>query len=398
MLNDITINFYSKDNLVMRKKYGQYMTPFNIIKKSLDDEEIKLYNNILEPSIGTGQFIDYIIKLNKKANITGIELDNELFTDVTKSYSKYIKKNQIKLINQDFLKHQFVSENLFDLIIGNPPYFEMNLTNEQKKDYNEIISGRVNIYSLFIFKCINLLKEKGRLIFVIPTSLLSSKYFEKLRWYIYKTCNIVDIITLNSNDFTDALQSTMIFKLDKLEQNKISNNKFIVNIGSTIIFSEKYNLIDDLISNKKFIQDLNCKVKTGNIIWNQYKQKLSNVKTNNNVMLVYPRNLIKDKIEEITHDTKKQYIQIDKNPIFGPLIVINRIIGIKSISLKPVLVESNNVPYYFENHINIITGDLANLKIIFNSLKKSETNNFIKNIIGNTQLSKTELETMIPIF
>jgi hypothetical protein len=77
--------------------------------------------------------------------------------------------------------------------------------------------------------------------------------------------------------------------------------------------------------------------------------------------------------------TKKQYIKINVEPIKAPFIVINRIIGIKEISLKPVLVEeTNNESYLFENHINVITGKLDDLKIIYNSLCKPEIITFIK--------------------
>ena len=81
----------------------------------------------------------------------------------------------------------------------------MCLNNEEKKIFIEIIRGRVNIYSIFIYKCIGMLKPNGKLKFVIPTSLLSSKYFEKLRYYTHKTCIIENIEILGSNDFRDAL-------------------------------------------------------------------------------------------------------------------------------------------------------------------------------------------------
>ena len=114
--------------------------------------------------------------------------------------------------------------------------------------------------------------------------------------------------------------------------------------------------------------------------------------------LIYPRNLIGGKIVFKKDDKKKQYINIDKEPIEAPFIVINRIVGIKDITLKPVLIEASTDKYFFENHINVITGNIDDLKIIHNSLSKPETSNFIKNIIGNTQLSKNELLYMIPIF
>jgi hypothetical protein len=196
----------------------------------------------------------------------------------------------------------------------------------------------------------------------------------------------------------------MIFVIKKINKDKEKNNgNFIIKLGDTVIFNEnaeKYNLE---LKDKKFIKDLNCNVKTGSVVWNQHKESLTNEKKNSkkeNIILVYPRNLNskKNKLDPSSHDKKKQYLdskKYTKHPISGPIIAINRIIGIKDITLNPVLLE--NGEYYFENHINTISGDLKNLKIIYEALKKPKTVDFIKNIIGNTQLSKTELETMVPI-
>jgi adenine-specific DNA-methyltransferase len=394
MYNNITTEFYSKDNLEIRKENGIYITPYSIIEKCFENEKIHKLD-ILEPSFGSGQFIDIIIKLlgKKKANIIGTELYKDLFDSVK---NKYSGNKNIQLLNQDFLTWK--TDKKFDLIVGNPPYFEMELSLQQKKDFDEIISGRVNIYSLFIYKSIQMLEPDGKLIFVIPTSLLSGKYFEKLRFYINKTCNIEDIIMLGSKDFEDALQSTMIFKITKLSETTKSNINYVIKFSNTIIFSNEYKDINKLIKGKKFINDLDCDVKTGNIVWNQHKDKLDNKKKNSDyIPLIYPRNLIDNKIVFKSDDKKKQYIKIDKEPITAPFIIINRIIGIRDITLKPVLIEESVDKYFFENHINVITGKLDNLKIIYNSLSKPETAKFIKNIIGNTQLSKNELLHMIPI-
>jgi hypothetical protein len=116
-----------------------------------------------------------------------------------------------------------------------------------------------------------------------------------------------------------------------------------------------------------------------------------------NIPLIYPRNLKNGKITFIKDDKKPQYIKynVDIKPISAPVIAINRIVGLDSVSLHPVLIETGK--YFFENHINVITGSIDNLRLIEKSLSSSKTIEFIKKIIGNTQLSKTELETMIPI-
>jgi adenine-specific DNA-methyltransferase len=388
ILSDKTKQFYDTVSLEQRKKEGQYMTPFSMIYKSFESIDIDKNEHILEPSFGTGQFIDILSEKGFK-NIYGVEKDKEIF--------KLQKKNK-KFINNDYLQTNFDCK--FGLIIGNPPYFEFKPDDETKKKFKDVISGRPNMYSLFIKKGIDELKENGILSFIIPTSLLSSKYFEQTRFYIYKYCNIERIHKQNTNDFEDALQKTMIFQIKKRPTDEKTDNKFIVNIGDTIIFSEEYDKINQYIQNKKCIKDLDCSVKTGNIVWNQVRDNNNEILTNddkNTILLVYPRNLVDGEIKIVKDDKKPQYMK--KNDRFNvfeaPVIAINRIIGNGCITFKPVLIKKGT--YYFENHINVITGTLIKLKLIMTSLKDEETVDFVKNIIGNTQLSKTELETMVPI-
>ena len=387
-LNKLTIEFYNKATLTDRKANGQYMTSSDIVSKSLTIEVDK-NKPVLEPSCGTGQFIDCLVAQGY-TNITAVEKDTKLYDMV-----KLI--DNINFINADYLTTKFNSK--FGLIAGNPPYFEIS-NSLVDKQFSEVISGRPNIYTLFLKKGIDELEDKGVLVFVIPTSLLSSKYFEKMRLYIIKYCNIERIEKLNSDNFDNALQNTMIFQIKKRNINKENNKKFIVKIGSTIIFSPEYKSINKYLIGKTFIKDMGCSVKTGNIVWNQFRDKydLFTNTSEGNIPLIYPRNITSGKlILDCDNEKKFQYIKPNNlnKTIKGPVIVINRIIGINSISLNPVLIEEGN--YYFENHINIISGKLEQLKIILSSLKSQETTDFIKNIIGNTQLSKTELETMIPI-
>ena len=113
MYNNITTEFYSKDNLEIRKENGIYITPYSIIEKCFENEKIHKLD-ILEPSFGSGQFIDIIIKLlgKKKANIIGTELYKDLFDSVK---NKYSDNKNIQLLKQDFLTWK--TDKKFDLIL-----------------------------------------------------------------------------------------------------------------------------------------------------------------------------------------------------------------------------------------------------------------------------------------
>lgn len=68
MYSDITEKFYEKDNLDIRKENGIYITPYSIINQCFEGEKIDGLD-ILEPSFGSGQFIDVGIKLLEKKKL-----------------------------------------------------------------------------------------------------------------------------------------------------------------------------------------------------------------------------------------------------------------------------------------------------------------------------------------
>ena len=105
MYNSLTTDFYEKDNLEVRKENGIYITPYNIIKKCFDNEDISKYKDILEPSFGTGQCIDVLIDLikNKKGKSIVLIQDIPIFINV--------------LFPDDVWKH--IKQFLFDPAITN---------------------------------------------------------------------------------------------------------------------------------------------------------------------------------------------------------------------------------------------------------------------------------------
>ena len=100
----------------------------------------------------------------------------------------------------------------------------------------------------------------------------------------------------------------------------------------------------------------------------------------------------------------------------GPAIVVNRITGsVKSSKLRAALIPPK-MKFIAENHVNVIFPPSKqkqirinlgmksaskkislNLKNIVNQLSSIKKLKIIKNITGNTQISKTELENLFPI-
>lgn len=408
-IHEFSIKYTLETDKNYLKQFGQFFTLSSEIMNELIENDAYLLKNekldILEPSAGTGCIILECIKHFKNFSLDAIEIDKNIYNK-TKSFFNLGNTGTVNFINDDFLNYDF-KEKRYDLIIGNPPYFEM-----KKKmileEFNEIVlnSGRINIYSLFIYKCIKLLKPNGKLYFIIPKTILSGKYFSKLRLFIHENCNILDIIKFDNNKlFKKVLQSVIILKiqlrnkLDELEK----RNKFVKYINDNIYFVKDLSNLY-LGENTTTISELNCIVKTGNIVWNQHKELLKDTLNEKNCLLIHSSNIKKNNLiinTEKTNKIKKQYMVIteqNKNLIItGPYIVINRIVGLDPPKLN-IYFEKTNKKCFIENHVNYIKGPITNLTRIYNSLIDSKTITFIKELIGNTQLSQYELENIIPIF
>ncbi len=342
-------------SLESRKKLGQYFTPSEEVYGIINWLGIKKESLVLEPSFGTGQFFEQLLDLTD--NLYGVEIDKEIFTPYN-----------VNCFNEDFLTWK--TDVRFDFIIGNPPYFE---TNKYNKDFEEIVSGRTNIYSLFIKKSIDLLKDGGTLAFIIPTTINTGAYFTGIRNYIIKNCSIVEMYEI---DFPDVEQKTQVMILKK---DYGLSNKFLV-YKKNVIFSRRYKMLNYLVNNFNTVEDLGFVVKTGSIVWNQNKDLLDDTQGS---ILIWNENIK----EELTLN-KKENQRIRKVPDYPYGIVFKRIISKNNYCFV-------DIPFLAENHVNVIYHtDKQKLLELFELLKKSKIERYLKNFTESTQLSKLEVQEM----
>lgn len=388
-----------------KKDFGIFITPKVIIEK-LTDSVIKIahennliINSILEPSCGTCEFVNYIDNIYNDIKIDAVEYNFNIYKRL-----KNLKfRNDVNLINNDFIK--FDNAINYSLGIGNPPYFVCKKEDVPER-YKEFIVGRPNIFGLFILHTLSLLKDNGLLAFIVPKSFLNSIYYSNIRNYIKKTCEIMEIIDFESdNEFIDTEQSTfglILKKLDKINDEP-KDCKYSMNINEDFIFTIDYDELKYLFEGSTTLNKLGLKVRTGNIVWNEHKEKLTH--DENETILIYNTNITKNnqlEIKSFKNDEKKQYIKLDGR--IDTVMVVNRGNGNSKYKLNYAIIEKKI--YLIENHLNEIYSNSKmnkdELIILFNkiaqSFKNPKTQKFIDLFLGNNGLSKTELESIFPIY
>ena len=299
-----------------RKDQGIYYTPTYIVKfiventigNLLKDKKNKLENiKVLDPACGSGSFLikafDYLVSKYKtkdknfeqmklddfgsfskkleilKNNIYGVDLDekaveiaqlNLLLKVAEKRHRLPTMKDNIKTgnslleeleisnkafnWNEEFNK--ILVEGGFDVVVGNPPYFNVSKDHELKNasGYNELSSGVLNSAALFVRKAIVLLKDNGYFGFIIPKSFIYVDSWDKTRKLFFETCDVKYVVD-TGKAFSDVLLEQVIIIGKKTSRNN-SRNKVNL-IGNFGLDNESVNVVSqsELEKKKVFIFD-----------------------------------------------------------------------------------------------------------------------------------------------
>lgn len=171
---------------------------------------------IFEPSFGAGAFvcaiIQKILQQAKENNWTeeeirqhldtvyGIELDEFYYNMTIRNLNEMLKEFNIEH-NWPHLYHQntlyYEPDIKFDIVIGNPPYSRFLQYRPDEKEYIHqhfrFSKGNSDMYIVFFEKCLELLNDTGKLVFITPNTYLRNSSQKLFRTYL-KTNNLVEKI------------------------------------------------------------------------------------------------------------------------------------------------------------------------------------------------------------
>jgi len=359
--------------LSYKSNFGQFMTNEDIadsvvqsIKDIVPDEPM-----VLEPSYGTGNFIRSIKKYIPDAKIDGYEIDKDIFES--------IDIEDVSCYNDDFLFSECHKK--YDLIIGNPPYVELvysfyspNLRYAFKKIYAKKGQGRVNLVHAFMDRGFELLKRGGVIAFLLPSTILSSPWYNEVRKIIYENYSIKTLIP--DVKFKDVAMTVSLLVIKKEK----SGYDFIVKKGDVY-------QIGNMSIDGKTIKELGFKVGIGKYCWSHYKPQLN--KEGNGPKLLYSSYIRENGIvvTENKNKEKMPYINVAEPTIIKDAIVFPRSNGKK---LRMQFIENN--AFAFENHIVYITSVKKRLKKLFSYLNDNKDR--ITALFNSSLLTKSEIENV----
>jgi len=258
----------------LRGSQGQFFTPRNVIDLMIKSLNPKHTEKVLDPACGSGGFLigslshiteSLMDKTDKsesgsqskelvrnefaRNNLYGIDKDSflarvaKIYLAIMGNGSHIFCENSLSDVSkwEGAIKNTFVDDrgNLrtFDVILTNPPFgskikVEKDIIknydlghkwNRTKDGFSKVISIKQNTppQVLFVERCLNLLKDGGRLGIVLPESMLCNPSHEYIVNYIRKKTTILAIISMPEDlfqPFTHAKTCVVILRKEKQEE------------------------------------------------------------------------------------------------------------------------------------------------------------------------------------
>lgn len=111
----------------------------------------------------------------------------------------------------------------FDLVISNPP-FGITIASDVKSKLGSTFSLSESVPSegLFLERCFQLLKPRGRLAIVLPQSVFNSKDMSDVRMFLYRFFNVKCVVSMPRNIFIDTPTLTSLLFAQKKTAEQIA--------------------------------------------------------------------------------------------------------------------------------------------------------------------------------
>ena len=248
-LPNLETKFVAGDTLISINKPDQM--PLRSLEIDRKEEELRQVRK-KHFSARTPKTKEKYRKLDKKirSEISDLLVDGGFSIEETEKLAKWDPYDQNK--GADFFDSEWmfgITEG-FDVVIGNPPYINIENLPIKTKDYlfknYRACKGRTDIYIAFLEKSISILNVKGIMSYILPYAFAMQKYGEKMREILIENHNIREIVDASSyRIFENAIVYNIVliigkYKLQNLTKVRLhySNTDFDVRGGKEFLINQ----------------------------------------------------------------------------------------------------------------------------------------------------------------
>ncbi|WP_348797937.1 N-6 DNA methylase [Flavobacterium adhaerens] len=222
-----------KENSEDEKQYRKYvdsmkssvLTAFYTPPQVIDAISSVLFESglnidkFLEPSAGIGSFIQSFSE-NQSVNVTAYEKD--LLTG--KVLKQLYPKSNIRISSFEEIPEK--EQNSYDVIASNIPFGDtsvFDLSYSRSKDTAKVQAAR-SIHNYFFLKGADMLREGGLLVYITSQGILNSPKNEPIRRALMQDNNLVSVVRLPNNLFTEYAGTEVGSDLIILQKNTAKQN------------------------------------------------------------------------------------------------------------------------------------------------------------------------------
>ncbi len=395
-----------------RKRSGQYLTPRPVAEALVDRVRLRPGMKVLDPGVGTGELLAAVARRQPGADLTGWDVDAGALSAAASLVpgATLERRSAIDPTATDPPAGSGDSGG-YDLVIANPPYFQIPVTPELKRRFGEVISGRANIFALFFKVGLDLLTPAGTLAFIVPPSMNSGAYFEALREHITGRAVISDLTVLEGSRLFEGANTAA--QLLVLEKDRPPDGRFVFEHSEPaagfrrVIFSESPERLRRGFEGRRTLWQLGYEAVTGTVVWNQRRRDLRRAAGAGTVPLIWSRDLHGGGFDPGARagrsgETRPGQI-VSRRSLVGPALLVNRVVGsVGRGELRTAMVPAG-MEFLAENHVNVIRRrpdrraaplDWSGLQT---AIEAPDAGDRARLLTGNTQISASELTHLLPV-
>ena len=239
---------------------GQFFTPRNVVQMMIDVLSPQAGDRIIDPACGSGGFLAYAMRHYLSGNernfrLAGIEKDSFLAT-IAKVYLSLLDEGHHHIYCENSLENpgrwsQDAQDNIgcgkFDIVLTNPPFgakipvlgerllSQYQLGHRWQKQggwhRTDKLLERQSPQVLFIERCLQLLRDGGKLGIVLPEGVFGNPSDRYIWEYISSVSSVIGVVSLPQETFQPSThtKTSVLF----LEKNQARRNLFMA-IANTV--------------------------------------------------------------------------------------------------------------------------------------------------------------------
>lgn len=338
-----------------RKSLAMFFTPASLTRGLLDDLEAQGVDfgkhSFLDPACGGAAFLAPIaFRMRQALKTRGVSprarlkhIERHLFgTDKDATLCKLSRQFLYMALHEDIeasgyrptftieaadsLQSQGGKLGRRDVVVCNPPYRKLAAEEVAllQPAFERVAEAQPNLYSIFIFHCVRLVRPGGVVALVTPTSFLSGQYFSGLRSFLISSTDVAHIgmVSERLGVFIDVEQETALTVLRRrVPDNRteaqatvsvVSIEGKYTHVGASVLPSggsvwpipravADVDLLKLAAASKFRLTDYGYKIRIGAYVWNRDKRPkyetlrdVRRAKTKTAVPLLWSRDISPD--------------------------------------------------------------------------------------------------------